>query len=161
VVSRRRLPYESRNVPVLRLRLEARGSSQVDLRGIVDSGATCTVLSLKVAEDLGLTDLHEAPDATLAGDIHVPTWITDTPIRGQAQVPLFPGGPLEPWGPIFDLHPVFLQAGRPLWGQEDLYAAFRIIAERYIDPKITPAHFELEYWTDMFHGAPRPPSGIG
>jgi hypothetical protein len=161
VLSRRRLPYESRNVPALDMHVQAKGGSMIELDGIVDSGATCTVLSLKVAEDLGLTDLREAPDANLAGGIHIPTWITDTPIRAQAHVPLFPGGPLEPWGPIFDLHPVFLQAGRPLWGQEDVYAAFRIIAERYVDPKVAPAYFELEYWTDMFHGAPRPTSDGG
>jgi len=45
---------------------------------------------------------------------------------------------------------------RPLWGQEDLYAAFRIVAERYVDPEITPAHFELEYWAGMSEGVPRP-----
>jgi hypothetical protein len=136
--------------------VEAKGGPQIGLRGIVDSGATCTVLSLKVAEDLGLSDLREAPEATLAGDVHIPTWISDTPIRAQVEAPLFPGGPFEPWGPVIDLHPVFLAAGRPLWGQEDLYASFRIIAERYIKPEIAAAHFELEYWAGMSDGAPRP-----
>ena len=150
--------------------LEARGCRQVELVGIVDSGAGrfgdaseasvsrfgCTVLSLQDAEELGLHDLREAPDATLAGGIHIPTWISDTPIRAQVKAPLSPGGPFEAWGPVIDLHPIFLQAGRPLWGQEDLYASFRIIAERYVDPAIAPAYFELEYWASMSEGEPRP-----
>jgi hypothetical protein len=67
--------------------VQAKGGSMIELDGVVDSGATHTVLSLKVAEDLGITDLREAPDANLAGGMHVPTWITDTLIRAQAQVP--------------------------------------------------------------------------
>ena len=136
--------------------LEARGCPQIELVGVVDSGATCTVLSLQDAEELGVNDLREAPDANLAGGIHVPTWTSDTPIRAQVQVPLSSGGPFEPWGPVVDLHPVFLQAGRPLWGQEDLYASFRVVAERYINPAIAAAAFELEYWAGMSEGVPRP-----
>lgn len=138
------------------MRLEARGGPQVELAGVVDSGATCTVLSLEDAEELGLSDLHEAPEANLAGGIQIPTWTSDTPIRAQVQAPLSPGGPFEPWGPVIDLHPVFLQAGRPLWGQEDLHASFRVVGERYVNPAIAPAHVELEYWAGMYDGVPRP-----
>jgi predicted aspartyl protease len=112
-----RFKYRYRNVPMLRLLVQAEGRPAVKLDGIVDSGATHTMLPLDTAEALGLkpTELVESPPATIADDTKVPSWFTKVPIRAQVQARLSPDDPLEPWGPIFDLYPRFMKSGSPLW----------------------------------------------
>jgi hypothetical protein len=153
-VAHQRFRYLYRNAPILNLRLQAEGRPVVDLDGIVDSGATHTFLSLQDAELLGLkrSELIGTPPATVADDTQVPSWITEVPIRAQAQAELTPKAPLAPWGPVFDLYPRFMSSGSPLWGQEDFGATFEIRQQRFL----LPAYFELEYWSGMSEGAARP-----
>ena len=47
LVARRRFEYRYRNVPVVDLRVQAEGHPAVALDGIVDSGATHTILSIQ------------------------------------------------------------------------------------------------------------------
>ena len=138
-------------MPALDVRLQAEGRAPADFSGIVDSGATHTALSLADAEELGLskTDLRESGTIIVADERSVPSFTTTVPIRGQVHNQSLPGGPLEPWGPVFQLHPIFLPTGTPLWGQEDFCATFRVTLERYLNP----AHFVLEHWTDMGSGS--------
>jgi hypothetical protein len=151
---RRRFEYESRNVALLDLRVQAQGRPVAKLTGTLDSGATDTMLSIKDAEALGLnrTDLRRASYVTIADDTKVPSWTTDLEIRAQVQTRFSDGGPLQPWGPIINLHPIFMETGSPLWGQEDFCASFEITLQRYL----LPAHFALEYWAGMSEGTPRP-----
>ena len=79
-------------------------------------------------------------------------WITDVPIRAQAQARIPEDGTLKPWGPVFDLRPIFMESGGPLWGQEDFAASFEITLQRYVNP----AYFVLDYWANMSDGVPRP-----
>lgn len=141
-------------MPLLNLHVQALGRPVAELAGTLDSGATDTVLSIEAAEELGLTldDLRPIDDVLIADDSEVPAWITDIPIRAQAQARLSHSSPLEPWGPIFDLHPIFMKNGGPLWGQEDVCASFKVNLERFLNP----AHFVLEYWPGMSTGVPRP-----
>jgi hypothetical protein len=147
-MAEQRFKYRSRNVPMLKLVVQAQGRPPVKLDGIVDSGATHTVLSIEAAEALGLqrADLIESPGIIVADDTEVPSWITKVPIRAQVQAHD------QPWGPILDLYPRFMSSGSPLWGQEDLGASFEISQQRFL----LPAYFVLEYWTGMSEGAPRP-----
>lgn len=149
-----RFKYRYRNVPMLELLVQAQGRPAVTLDGVVDSGATHTMLSIATAELLGLqrTDLIESSPATVADDTKVPSWTTDVPIRAQVRAPLSDDGPLQPWGPIFDLYPRFMNSGIPLWGQEDLAASFEYRQQRFL----LPAYFVLKYWADMSHGTPQP-----
>jgi len=149
-----RFKYRSRNVPVLDLLIQAQGHPVAELAGTLDSGATDTVLSIKAAEALGLTldDLRRVDDVLIADDSEVPAWVSDVPIRAQAQARIPEDGDLQPWGPIFALHPIFMASGGPLWGQEDFCASFRVILERYV----VPAWFELEYWAGMSDDESRP-----
>jgi predicted aspartyl protease len=153
-VARERFRYLYRNVPILNLRVQADGHPAVEFDGVVDSGATHTVLSLEDAEALGLerTDLIESPGIIVADDTKVPSWVTNVPIRAQVQAELTTGEELEPWGPVFDLHPRFMSSGSPLWGQEDFCASFEYRQQRFL----RPAHFELEYWAGRSEGAPKP-----
>jgi hypothetical protein len=111
------------------------------------------MLSIKDAETLGLslTELRPANPVTIADDTKVPSWTTELPIRAQVQAQFSDKSPLQPWGPIFPLHPIFMETGSPLWGQEDFCASFEITLQRYL----VPAHFVLEYWTGMSHGVAR------
>jgi hypothetical protein len=149
----RRFNYRSSNVPILDLHIQAQGRPVAELTGTLVSGATDTVLSIEAAEELGLTlqDLRPIQDVHIANNSEVPAWITDIPIRAQAQAHI-PDGALEPWGPVFNLHPIFLQTGGPLWGQEDFAASFEIAFQRYLNP----ASFVLQYWDGMSDGAARP-----
>jgi hypothetical protein len=148
-----RFNYRSRNVPVLDLVVQAEGHPAIQLTGIVDSGATHTMLSIETAEALGLrrTDLIKSPPATIADDTKVPSWTTEVAIRAQVQARLPDEGPPEPWGPIFDLYPRFMKSGSPLLGQEDFCASFKVNLERFL----LPAYFVLEYWAGMSEGSPR------
>jgi hypothetical protein len=152
-LSRWRFEYEGRNLPLLDLHVQAKGHPVAVLTGTLDSGATDTVLSIKAAEKLGLTlaDLRPSHPVTIADNSDVPSWITDVPVRAQVQIHLPDTHDLIPWGPIFDLHPVFMETGSPLWGQEDFCASFKVNLERFL----LPAHFVLEYWAGMSDGAPR------
>jgi hypothetical protein len=153
-VADQRFRYLYRNAPILNLRLQAEGHPAVELDGVVDSGATHTVLSIETAEALGLnrTDLVESPALIVADDTQVPSWVTKVPIRAQVQAELTTGEKLQPWGPIFDLHPRFMNSGSPLWGQEDFCASFKVNLERYL----LPAYFVLEYWAGMSDGVSQP-----
>jgi len=153
-VAHQRFRYLYRNAPILNLRVQAEGRPAVELDGIVDSGATHTVLSIATAEALGLqrTDLIESSGIIVADDTELPSWTTNVPIRAQVQAELTTGEKLEPWGPVFDLHPRFMSSGSPLWGQEDFGASFEIRQQRFL----LPAYFELEYWAGMSEGASRP-----
>ena len=124
---RLRFKYGSRNVGLVDLRVQAQGRPLAKLTGTLDSGATDTMLSIKDAQGLGLStaDLRPANPVTIADDTKVPSWTTELPIRAQVQAQFSEEGPLEPWGPIFDLHPIFMETGSPLWGQEDFCAALR------------------------------------
>jgi Aspartyl protease len=137
-LARQRFRYLYRNVPVLNLRVQAEGRAAIELDGIVDSGATHTVLSIETAEALGLqrTDLAESPGIIVADDTQVPSWITKVPIRAQVQAELTTGNPLEPWGPIFDLYPRFMSSGSPLLGQEDFFTTFDVAFWRRITPNV-------------------------
>ena len=145
-MARWRFEYRYRNVPMLELLVQAEGRPAVKLDGVVDSGATHTMLSLTTAEALGLqrTDLVQSPPATIADDTEVPSWITKVPLRAQVQAQD------KPWGP-FKLYPRFMKSGSPLWGMEDFGASFEISQQRFL----LPAYFVLEYWAGMSEGAPR------
>ena len=127
-MARERFRYLYRNVPVLNLRVQADGHPAVEFDGVVDSGATHTVLSIEAAQVLGLqlSDLIESPGIIVADDTEVPSWITRVPIRAQVQAELTTGEQLQPWGPVFDLHPRFMSSASPLWGQEDFCASFKV-----------------------------------
>jgi hypothetical protein len=134
-------------VPSLDVRLQAQDGPQIDFTGTVDSGATMTALSIKAAELLGLrvSDLRKADRVIVADGKEVPSWTATVEIRGQVHSPSFPGGPLEPWGPIIEFKPIFLESGSPLWGQSDFCKSFEIILQRYKNP----ASFVLNHWKDM------------
>lgn len=63
-----RFPYDAYEVPSLHVRTQAQGGPQIDLTGIVDSGASGTVLAREYAEKLGLApaDLREAGTIVVA-----------------------------------------------------------------------------------------------
>ncbi len=138
----RRFPYDVFDTPALDVRIQAQGSSQLDLSGTVDSGASSTVLSREHAERLGLepTDLREARDAVIADGSKVHCWTTATPVRGQV-LRHSPTGVLHPWGPVFAIDAVFIEHANPLWGQTDFFATFEVTFWR----NITPATFGLNY----------------
>jgi hypothetical protein len=154
-----RFKYRYRNVPMLELVVQPQGHPAVKLDGLVDSGATHTMLSLDTAELLGLEpiDLIKSPPATIADGSESPCWTTEVPIRAQVQAKLTAGEEREPWGPIFDLYPRFISSGTPLWGQEDFAAHFEYHQQRFL----LPAYFVLEYWDGMSDGLPRPRPDIG
>ena len=127
------------------------------LTGTLDSGADRHDLSIKAAENSG------SPSRTFVRPIRSrsPTtatsrsWITHVPIRAQVQIHLPDTHDLVPWGPLFDLHPVFMETGSPLWGQEDFCASFKVNLERYS----LPAHFVLGDWAGMSDGVRDPHPG--
>jgi hypothetical protein len=61
------------------------------------------------------------------------------------------GVDLVPWGPVFEIDPIFLEDGSPLWGQADFFESFEITFQRYLDP----ARFTLNHWEKM---SPVPPA---
>ncbi len=140
---RRTFPYDSDGVPSLDIRIEARGGPQVDFTGIVDSGASRTVLSLEDADELGLGKSHLTDNGTVtvADESRVTCLTPLIPIRAQVLAPSSPGGEFAPWGPVFDLDVVFLEHATPLWGQTDFFQRFKITFERYLNPR----QFGLSY----------------
>lgn len=125
-------------MPSLDARIQARGGPQVDFTGIVDSGASRTVLSMEAAARLGLgpEGLREAGRVVVADGSEVRCLAPLVPIRGQVLgAPMSPGGDPPPWGPVFDIDAVFLEhVTSPLWGQTDFFDTFAINFER---PKFT------------------------
>jgi Aspartyl protease len=129
--------YDAREVPSLDVLVQAKGGPQRVFTGIVDSGASRTVLSLKGAEKLGLSksDLTDAGTVTVADESQVTSLTPLVPIRAQILHKLSPGSELTPWGPVFDLDAVFLEHATPLWGQADFFQRFKITFERYLSPQ--------------------------
>jgi hypothetical protein len=126
------------------VRIQARGGPQIDLTGIVDSGAGRTVLSIEVAEELGLhsSDLREDTGIVVADGSTVPCLIPTLPIRGMVLVSTPSDPDLRPWGKIFEIDAVFLQRiTSPLWGETDFFQNFKITFERYLNPQT----FTLSY----------------
>jgi hypothetical protein len=148
---RRTFIYDYEDVPSLEVRLQAQGGPQVDLAGTVDSGATRTALSVEHAELLGIApaDLRKANPVIIADGNEVASWTATVPIRGQVQNQASLQAPLEPWGPIIEFDPIFLEDGSPLWGQADFCRSFEVILQRYLDP----ARFVLDHWDSMSQGA--------
>ena len=140
---RRTFPYDSDGVPSLNVRIQAKGRLQVDFAGIVDSGASRTVLSVEDAEMLGLSksDLMDNGTVTVADESQVICLTPLIPIRAQVLHEPSPGGDLAPWGPVFDLDVVFLEHAAPLWGQTDFFQRFKVTFERYLSPQ----RFSLSY----------------
>ena len=130
-------------MPSLDVLVQAKGGPQVHFTGIVDSGASRTVLSITNATKLGLgqDDLTDAGTVTVADESHVTCLTPLIPIRAQVLQKSSPGSDLIPWGPVFDLDVVFLQHATPLWGQTDLFQRFKITFERYLNPQ----RFSLSY----------------
>ena len=138
-----RFAYDASEVPSLHVRIQAQGGPQIDLTGIVDSGASSTVLARTFAEKLGLVpgDLHEAGAIVVADGNKVRCWATNAPIRAQVLRPaVLDDGP-RPWGPVFAIRPVFIEHADPLWGQADFFASFEVTFWR----NATPATFGLSY----------------
>lgn len=124
------------------VRVQTKGGPYLDLTGIVDSGASTTVLSRHPAARLGIApgELLEAGSALIANEAKVRCWTVTVPIR--AQVLRQPErGVLVPWGPAFALKVMFYDHATPLWGQDDFFATFRTTLARDVDP----AWFELVY----------------
>jgi hypothetical protein len=120
-------------VPSLDLRIQAKGGPQVDLGGIVDSGAGRTVLSIEDAEELGLRggDLHEAGEVVVADGSAVSCFAPPVPIRARVIDTVSSEDDPDPWGPIFDLDVVFLEhVTSPLWGQSDFFDTFGVDFQR-------------------------------
>jgi hypothetical protein len=141
-VLRRRFPYDEQRTPSLDIRIQAKGGPYVDLTGIVDSGASTTVLSREHADKLGIApgDLVRSGSALIANEAKVPRWAATVPIR--AQVLRHPDVDVViPWGPLFALKVMFFDHATPLWGQDDFFATFRTTLARDVDP----AWFELIY----------------
>jgi hypothetical protein len=138
-----RFPYDAYEVPSLHVRTQAQGGPQIDLTGIVDSGASGTVLAREYAEKLGLApaDLREAGTIVVADGSKVRCWATDTPIRAQVLRPAISDDGPQPWGPVFAISPVFIEHADPLWGQADFFATFEVTFWR----NATPATFGLSY----------------
>ncbi len=130
-------------MPSLDVLVQAKGGPQVVFTGIVDSGASRTVLSLKNAENLGLSksDLTDDGTVTVADESQVICLTPLIPIRAQVLHEPSPGSGLIPWGPVFDLDVVFLEHATPLWGQTDFFQRFKITFERYLNPQ----RFSLSY----------------
>jgi Aspartyl protease len=130
-------------MPSLHVRIQAKGGSQIDLTGIVDSGASGTVLARTYAEKLGLApvDLREAGTIVVADGNKVRCWTTDTPIRAQVLRPAISDDDPQPWGPVFAIKPVFLEHATPLWGQTDFFATFEVTFWR----NASPATFRLSH----------------
>lgn len=141
-MARRTFPYDVYDTPSLDLRVQAQGGLQVDLSGTVDSGASSTVLSIDDAEELGLLpgELRQAKDVVIADGSKVRCWTAATPIRAQV-LRRSPSGELHPWGPVFEVEPVFMDNASPLWGQSDFFAAFEVTFWR----NHNPAMFGLSY----------------
>lgn len=139
---RSKFPYDRDGVPSLDMRVQARGGSQIELSGTVDSGASSTVLSLEHADELGIApiDLHADSEAIIADGSKVRCWRTDTPIRAQVLRPS-PSGELHPWGPVLAVQPVFFEHASPLWGQADFFAVFGVMFWR----NVAPPTFGLSY----------------
>ena len=129
----RRFPYDPDGVPSLDLRIQAKGGPQVELEGIVDSGAGRTVLSIEDAEELGLRagDLRAAGEVVVADGSSVPCFTPPVPIRARVLDTVSSKDDPNLWGPVFDLDVVFLEHTiSPLWGQADFFATFGINFER-------------------------------
>jgi hypothetical protein len=124
-VPSRGFAYES--LPYLELRVQAEGGPQIAFIGTVSSRVPRTVLSIHDATQLGLEaeELREAGKMTLTDCSEVACWSAAKPIRGQVHSESSPGGPVEPWGPVFELDPIFIENGSPLWGG-DFFDSFRI-----------------------------------
>lgn len=140
---RRTFPYDGDGVPSLDVLVQAKGGPQLVFTGIVDSGASRTVLSLKGAEKLGLSrsDLTDDGTVTVADESRVTCLTPLIPIRARVLEEPTPGGDLTPWGPVFDLDVIFLQHATPLWGQTDFFQTFKVTFERYLNPQ----RFSLGY----------------
>lgn len=140
---RRTFPYDGDGVPSLDVRIQAQGGPQVDFAGIVDSGASRTVLSIEDAEKLGLSksDLMDNGTVTVADESRVTCMTSLIPIRARVLLVPSPGSGLIPWGPVLDLDVVFLEHATPLWGQADFFQRFKITFERYLNPQV----FSLSY----------------
>jgi hypothetical protein len=132
-----RFPYDVHEVPSLDILVQARGGSQVQFTGTVDSGADHTVLSREAAEELGLDpdSLHEAGNVVIADRSRVSSWTTLVPIRAQV-LRRTPSDELLPWGPVFAIQPVFLEYASPLWGQSDFFTTFDVAFWRRITPNV-------------------------
>ncbi len=137
---RRRFPYNADGMASLDVRIQAQSGPEVDLIGIVDSGASTTVLSRRHAEKLGLgpVDLREAGTIGVADGSKVHCWTAVVPIRAQV-LELSSLDALLPWGPVFALNAIFLEHAIPLLGQADFMATFRVTLAR----DVSPAWFEL------------------
>ena len=118
------------------MRIQAKGGPQVVFAGIVDSGASRTVLSMQDAARLGLDpthldDLREAGAVIVADGSAVACLAPLVPIRAQVLgPPASPGDDPRPWGPIFDLDAIFVEHAIPLWGQTDFFDTFGIDFQR-------------------------------
>ena len=130
-------------MPSLDVRIQARGGPQVDFTGIVDSGASRTVLSFEAADALGLrkSDLRDDGTVTVADESQVTCLTPLVPIRAQIFEAASPASHPTFWGPVFELDVVFLQHATPLWGQTDFFQRFKITFERYLNPQ----RFSLSY----------------
>lgn len=134
------------------MRIQAQGGLQIELTGTVDSGATRTALSREDAEQLGLRpkDLRAADPVIVADGSEVASWTATVPIRGQVLRVSSSGVDLLPWGPVFEIDPIFLEDGSPLWGQADFFKSFEITFQRYMNP----ARFILNHWQNMSQSSP-------
>jgi hypothetical protein len=98
-VPRWRFPYHLDGMPSLDMRVQIQDNPHLDLSGIVDSGASSTVLATGDAEKLGLrlTDLCTAGSIIVADENKIRCWTAAVPIRAHVLRPSTSGEDLLPW----------------------------------------------------------------
>lgn len=104
----------------------------VTVFAMVDSGAYRSVFPLQIATDLGLQphELVEDPHGGFGVGSHFRAWTTTLPIRtGVALMEAAPDGTERPWGPGFNLSPIFTEHDSFLLGRADFFRVFTVTFE--------------------------------
>jgi hypothetical protein len=124
--------YQRDQGPFLEVRLTtASGSTVID--GIVDSGASVSVMPRWVAEDLGISEELEPAEPLEGVGGPIDAWSFPGDIQAQAIV----DG--QDWGAPFNLRPAFADVEAILLGREDFFGAFTVT----FDERPDPPYFEL------------------
>lgn len=113
-------------MPLITLRLEA-GDESATIEGIVDSGATFTMLPLALAKTLKIRRQLRRDGGVRGVGGWRPKWRSAVPIHAEVLAQM---DPQVGWGPVFELQPRFWWKDLFLLGRHDFFATFDVGFQR-------------------------------